>query len=265
LLDWVRQSVQLALMASAAPSAQSTVGWQIAVFFILLLGMAMAQIPAQALFGIGGMSGSGAGSAFWSAGIILVRCVEVVLRLLFVMLPLMFFVRPRDSNRQLIVTNWYGALALAWLAFEIFGLITRLGLAYTQAQIIGACEAKGASVSDCYASMPLVTIGYAMATVASFAILFGLLSMLAKPSRGQNAIVEGAIIGGVTGLANAALTFGLNTALARLMAGDSMVSMGLVFALANFLVNAILLVIAFGYWRRQQSSGAAPVDMAMRF
>ncbi len=246
---------------AADARAQPILGWQIAIFAIILVGTLLAEVPSRLLLGVGGLSESD--TPFWSTGMLVMRIASFVMRFLFVALPLAFLVRPRDASRKLIVENWYSTLLLAWLGSELIHLVGQLGFSYVQGQIYAACQSKGGLVSDCF-SMPLLGIGMALFSVAGFALFFGLLSFFARPSRGEAGLMEGLILGAVTGVIVTALSYGLNIGIMPLLGSEPM-RLALLLPLIFAAIEGIALAIAFGIWRQRQAAVASANEAVMRF
>jgi hypothetical protein len=255
---------------ASSPDSPSIAGWQIKIFLIAALGALLTELPARALFGIG--MGSDSGSPFWSTGLVVSRVAEAVLHVLFVTLLIGALAKPQDGNRQPLLANWFSAFVLASLVSEIFGLVARLALGWFQNGIYQSCTNKAQGSMATCASMPLLGIGYAVVTVATWVLFLGLLGLLAKPAGGggtgsDTRMMQGMLLGGIVGAAQAAvgtgLSYGTTLLFARFAGGGSSSLFYFVLPLLFAVLDAAVLAVALGIWRRQVPTGSSM--MAMRF
>jgi hypothetical protein len=252
------------MTSPSSPASPSFVGWQIGLFAVLLIGSFLAETPARLLMGLGFDSGSG----FWSTGMVVTRIAEAVLRTLIVALLIALACRPKLAPGRPLITNWFSAFMLSWIALEVLSTALRLGLAFVQHQMFTACQAAGGA--DCYGGMSAVNIAYGVVTIGVIAVFFGLLTQLARPADGfaysgngwaGNGWILGAIAGGIMAI----IGLGISLATTSLYAGSSgfNVSMWL-YPVLFTLLDAIILSVTLGFWRRGYSQSGAG-GMALRF
>ncbi len=245
-------------------STQSILGWQIKLFVIVLIGTLLAEWPTRLLLGSGYGFGD-SGSPYWSIGVVITRSVEAILRLLFVGLLIGALAWPRDGDKKPVITNWFSAFALSWIAMDVISTGARLLLSYVQNQQYLACTANNATVTASCMTMPLINIGYAVVAIVSFAAFIALLSLLVKPAETYRVSNDGLLLGALAGGAQAIAGFALVTGGGFLARGDDggMFFYQWILPLMFALLDALALAITLGLWRQSLSGGASPI--ATRF
>jgi hypothetical protein len=240
---------------------ESAVGWQLKIFFIVLLFSLLINLPARFLLGIGvGMGsslGSDADSPFWSTGMVVTQVIEAVLHVLFVVLLVGALASPKRADRTPLLANWFSAFVLASLAVTVFGLIARLSLGYLQNMSYAACMAAtpAAGVSGCYGGV-MMSLGYAAITVAWWTLFLAGLTFLAKPAGGGTAagdasLTQSVTLGAVAGTVVAVISMGASMGISSLYGvfSNSNMGLGLLFPLAYAVLDAAAMAVVLGLWR----------------
>jgi hypothetical protein len=249
-------------MTSSSPASPSHTGWQVGLFFIVMIGTLVAELPSRLLIGFA--SGD---APFWSTWLVVSRIVEAVLRLFFVAMMVGLMARPKSPDGKPIITNWFSAFVMAWGAMEIVTVSLRLLLAYLQQQAMAACTggATGsASMADC-TSMGVLGVGFAIVSVAGFALLLFALGKLAKPADGYRVGDNGLMIGAIGGAVLAATGFALTTGMGFVLrGGDGMMFYSLGLPILYAVLDGLIIAVMLGIWRRD-FVGHGGGTLSMRF
>jgi hypothetical protein len=146
---------------------------------------------------------------------------------------------------------------------DILGTALRLALAFVQDQMVSHCQAAGGV--DCYSGIGAIRIVYGIVTIGITAVQFGLLSVLARPAESYASAGNGWVLGAIAGAVMAVIGIGISMATTSLYAGSG--SMDLVtwlMPLAFNLLDAAILAITLGFWRRGYMQGGIG-GIALRF